>query len=75
MSNARYKDLADCLSIRYGVSAMVASPTTVLWAANHLIEVGTLEVAAAKSQLKALNAQRHKLGVIPAYADFGTRLF
>lgn len=64
------KKIAKILSDEYGVGLLAAPPVAVLWAADRI--ENTEE---AKKELKAANAQRSRYGVMPAYPEYGTRLF
>lgn len=58
---------------RYGVTVEEAGPISVVWAAEHLMELEGVDVA--KKQLRAVNRRREKLGKRPAYVDYGHPLF
>lgn len=68
-----YRELATILESYYGVGSLAADPTTVLWAANKLLDSKSVEEV--KAQLSALNKQREKFGKAPAVAQFGSELF
>lgn len=59
---------------RYDVTAMVASPLTILWTADYLVSAG-YEIDQIKKDLKKVNRKREKAGKIPAYAPYGSPLF
>jgi hypothetical protein len=54
----------------YGVGLLAANPTTVLWAADRIADTET-----AKKELRKANRKREKMGRMPAYPEYGTRLF
>lgn len=54
----------------YGVGAVHACPTTVLWAADRIDDVET-----AKKELRRINRLREKHGAPLAYPPYGSRLF
>jgi len=72
-SNHGFRDLSYILETYYGVGALQACPTTVLWAAEKLVARKGAEEA--RRQLAHLNRRRNAAGRIPAYPDFGTELF
>ena len=64
-----YPTLSAILESRYGVGAIAACPTTILWAWAVLAkEKGE---AVADKELSALNRKRNKVGKIPAYKPYG----
>lgn len=67
--NQGYKNIADHVAHRYGVSAMGFDPTPIAWAANELPR------DIAKVELKALNTRRERSGLIPVTFPWGHPLF
>ena len=65
----KYRNLEKILSDQYGVRGLAASRNTVLWALDKM------PVDQAQRELKALNARRRKLGVIPVYVPYGHAAF
>jgi len=58
------------LEDKYGVGILAASPVTVLWAAESIADA-----TQAKRELRAANRLRERYGVIPAFPEYGTRLW
>ena len=72
-NSVSYSVLARIIENRYGVGPLAASPTTVIWAAQHLAQ--DAGVTRARAELSALNRRREKAGVSPAYPQYGSPLF
>ena len=58
------------LNNRYDTNILAAPPIAIIWAAEWI-----KDLAKAKAELKAANAKREKAGIIPAYPEYGSRLF
>lgn len=69
----RHANLSKVLSEVYGAGEGIFSPVPILWAADRLAD--QQGVAVAKRELRSLNRQRQRLGLIPAVPEFGSRLF
>lgn len=64
-----YASLSTVLENRYGVGALAADPTTILWAWAVLAQDKGEGVA--DKELSALNRRRNKVGKMPAYKPYG----
>lgn len=61
--------LSAILENRYGVGALVACPTTVLWA--WAVLANDKGEAVADKELSALNRKRNGVGKMPAHKPYG----
>ena len=80
--NKGYEAIASILETKYGVGALAADPTTVIWAATQrrvdIVSEGwafEFAVKQVKNELKKLNRAREKFGKMPVYVPFGHGLF
>jgi hypothetical protein len=62
--------VAEILYARYAVGIVAAPAYAVLWAAESIADTAT-----AKKELRKANRLREKHGAMPAYPEYGTRLF
>ena len=66
--------ITQVLSSRYGVSATAADPLTIEWACDFALDNG-LAIDSAKREIRKINAARRRIGKIPFYAPYGSRMF
>jgi hypothetical protein len=72
-TTTRCRNLIQILADEYGAGLGIFDPAAVLWAANRLADVNGTELAIA--ELSAANRVRERLGLPPAVAAYGDRLF
>jgi hypothetical protein len=58
---------------RYDAGLGIFNPISILWASD--IAADVIGVEKAKAELKKINRQREKLGLLVAVHEFGHRLF
>ena len=79
--NKGYEAIANVLEDEYGVGAMVASTTTIIWAADELLLQRLTwmsfddAVKRGKAEIRAINIARKKHGKPLVYIPFGHNLF
>jgi hypothetical protein len=73
MAKAFKTDLAEVCVTVYGVTIAQARAEFIIWAAERVATKSGVE--AAKKQLSIVNNWRHRMGMMPAYPEYGTLLF